>query len=72
MDEISSVVEEINKGVISTPQDNNSASEVTPVSQYKKDLDFTLDTPNHRHHLGETSHSNSIYVGQVSQLFEYR
>ena len=45
MDEISSVVEEINKGVISTPQDNNSASEVTPVSQYKKDLDLHWTHP---------------------------
>jgi hypothetical protein len=56
----------------STPQrdDSNSVNEVTPVSQYRRDPEFKLNTPEALHHLGETRHSSFMYVGQVSQLFD--
>jgi hypothetical protein len=41
----------------STPQrdDSNSVDEVTLVSQYRRDPEFKLNTPEAQHHLGETT-----------------
>ena len=57
-----------------TPQrDKDSSDETaerTPINYLKTDPDFILDTPDGRNS-GELSNSNSIFLGQVSQMSKF-
>uniref|UniRef100_A0A1X7VSG3 Uncharacterized protein n=1 Tax=Amphimedon queenslandica TaxID=400682 RepID=A0A1X7VSG3_AMPQE len=50
--------------------DSDGTMEVTPIHFQKNDPDFSLDTPEGRNS-GELPNSNSIFLGQVSQMCKF-
>uniref|UniRef100_A0A1X7TCB3 Uncharacterized protein n=1 Tax=Amphimedon queenslandica TaxID=400682 RepID=A0A1X7TCB3_AMPQE len=53
-----------------TQSDSDGTMEVTPIHFQKYDPDFNLDTPEGRNS-GELPNSNSIFLGQVSQMCKF-
>uniref|UniRef100_A0A1X7TLA9 Uncharacterized protein n=1 Tax=Amphimedon queenslandica TaxID=400682 RepID=A0A1X7TLA9_AMPQE len=50
-------------------RDSDETMEVTPI-HFQKDTDFSFDTPEGRNS-GELPNSNSIFLGQVSQMCKF-